>query len=120
MEIDWIESSMHTTGVGVVPTARAMHASAAVGDDLVIHGGWCAAKGDQSMLADLYVLLSRVREGKRLYVVGFDPTIAVHVQWLLKLRHPPEMWLWADGPDARSYVISLRCGDEVAEGKPQP
>ena len=57
----------------------------------------------QLKLADLYVLLSRVRQGARLFVHGFDATNGVHVQWLHALHHPAEMWLWADGygPDGR-------------------
>ena len=46
-------------------------------------------------LTDLYVLVSRVRQGKRLYVLGFDPK--VDGDHLHKLKHSPVLGIWRAG-----------------------
>lgn len=48
-------------------------------------------------LRDLEVLLSRVRKGCRLFVLGFDKADPEDQRWLLRLRHPPELHLWMTG-----------------------
>ena len=46
-------------------------------------------------LTDLYVLVSRVRQGKRLYVLGFDPK--EEGDHLRKLKHSPVLGIWRAG-----------------------
>ena len=46
-------------------------------------------------LTDLYVLVSRVRLGKNLYVIGFDPkTESNHLR---RLKHSPVLRIWQAG-----------------------
>merc|ERR1719265_2831954 len=49
------------------------------------------------MLTDLYVLASRVRLGRRLYVIGFDPS--EESGHLRRLTHAPVLGIWRTGYD---------------------
>ena len=48
-------------------------------------------------LPHLEVLLSRVRRGTRLFVLGFDPACPADRDWLKGLRRSPDLFLWMNG-----------------------
>ena len=54
-------------------------------------------------MRDLEVLLSRVRQGCRLFVLGFNKADPDDQRWLLRLRHPPELHLWMTGYTAGAW-----------------
>ena len=51
-------------------------------------------------LVDLYVLASRVRLGRNLYVIGLDPRNPRHLAHLRKLRPCAALAIWESGYDA--------------------
>ena len=64
-------------------------------------------------LCDLEVLLSRVRLGRRMFVLGFQDTDADR-QWLLQLRHPPALHLWEIGyTDGRWDAARVRAAADA-------
>ena len=50
-------------------------------------------------LADLHVLVSRVRLGRRLFVLGFDPDDVAHAAMLRRLEHSYALAVWENSYD---------------------
>ena len=55
-------------------------------------------------LTDVYVLVSRVRLGTRLYVIGFDPSDPRQTEHLRRLSHPAELAVWEKGYDQHTRL----------------
>ena len=70
-------------------------------------------------LTDLYVLASRVRLGKRLYVLGLDPL--QESEHLRKLKHSPVLAVWRAGYDEATGQwdgqLAARCAAELVRRK---